>query len=405
MSHDPSDLSENTAAAPHPRVSDPSSGIRSGPLTGVRVLEMSGLGPVAFCCMHLADMGAEIVRVSAPSRQGADHVGYDGDPLQRGRSPLYCDLKASGAVAALLGVVESCDMLLEGYRPGVMERLGLGPGACLECNPRLVYGRVSGWGQEGPLSLAPGHDPNYLAIAGGLHPIGFRDRPPVQPLNLVADLGGGAMYLLAGVLAALACVRDGGPGQVVDAAMVDGVASLMSWVYGARAAGNWSNTRQDNVMDGGCPYSSVYETADGRYVVVAAVEPRFYSALLSALGLDAEAIPSRDDRDSWPALRATMAAVFRTRTRAEWVLDLEGSEACVSPVLDLDEAPSHPHLKARGTFITTPSGAIPAPAPRFTETPSSLAPAEAGAASGVLAGWGVDPGIVARLSGPEGSTP
>jgi alpha-methylacyl-CoA racemase len=346
--------------------------------------------------MLLADMGAEILTLRAPARVVRDPMLLEHDPLLRGRAVLECDLKHDGIVDCVLEVLDAADILLEGYRPGVMERLGLGPDTCLARRPTLVYGRVTGWGQNGPLANAPGHDPNYLAITGALATIGYPDRPPVLPLNLVADLSGGALYLLTGVLAALAHVRAGGEGQVVDAAMIDGVASLMSWVYGARSEGVWEGSRGANLMDGGCPFSSVYETADGRCVAVAAVEPQFYAALLDGLGLEQATLPPREDRARWPELRTAIAAAFRTHTRREWSDLLEGTPACVSPVLELDEVAEHPQIAARQALsgATHPSVA----APRFSRTPSAVAAGNPGSPAALLDGWGVAPRTIEALS-------
>ncbi len=353
----------------------------------MRVVELAGLGPVSFCCMLLADMGAEILTLRAPAGATRDPMALKDDPLLRGRAVLECDLKRDGSAASVLELLDVADILLEGYRPGVMERLGLGPDICLARRPMLVYGRITGWGRDGPLATAPGHDPNYLALTGVLAAIGYPDRPPVLPLNLVADLAGGALYLLAGVLAALANVRAGGEGQVVDAAMIDGVASLMSWVYAARHEGVWETSRSANLMDGGCPFSSVYETADGRYVAVAAVEPQFYAALLEGLGLEEAMLPPREDRARWPELRTAIAAAFRRHTRREWTDLLEGTPACVSPVLELDEVAEHPQIAARQTLgdATHP----PAATPRFSRTPSAVAGAGAGSPTTLLGDWGV----------------
>lgn len=358
-----------------------------GPLRGLRVVELAGLGPVSFCCMLLADMGAEILTLRPPAGAMRDPMLLDHDPLLRGRVVLECDLKHDGVGACVLEVLEAADLLLEGYRPGVMERLGLGPDICLARRPTLVYGRVTGWGRDGPLANAPGHDPNYLALTGALAAIGYPDRPPVLPLNLVADLAGGALYLLAGVLAALANVRAGGEGQVVDAAMIDGVASLMSWVYAAHHEGIWETSRSANLMDGGCPFSSVYETADGRYVAVAAVETQFYAALLEGLGLEEAMLPPREDRSRWPELRTAIAAAFRTHTRREWTDLLEGTAACVSPVLELDEVAEHPQVVARQALgdSTHP----PAATPRFSRTPGAVAATGAEPPAALLGRWGV----------------
>lgn len=366
----------------------------TGPLAGVRVVEMAGLGPVPFACMLLADMGAEILTVAAPGRA----IPGD-DPVWRGRSPLPLDLKRPGASAALLAVLARADVLVEGFRPGVMERNGLGPEPCLSANPRLVYGRMTGWGREGPLAARAGHDPNYIGLVGALHAIGEADRPPTPPLNLVGDLGGGALYLAMGVLAALLKARQSGQGEVVEAAMIDGAASLMTGFYALHAAGRWSNARHDNLMDGGAPFGGAYETADGKYMVVAAVEDRFYDEFVGGLGLAAADLPPRADRAAWPELRRRFAAAFRSRSRDEWSAIFTSGDACVTPVLDLDEAPAHPHNRARGVFIERDGRPLPAPAPRFRGSPTSPAPSRGRPPSELLEAWGVAGGASSLLLG------
>jgi len=355
---------------------------RPGPLKGLRVVEMRGLGPAPFCCMLLADMGAEVLCVSPPAAPPLEPK----DPLTRGRTPLVLDLKSPADRDRLLGVIARADVVIEGFRPGVMERLGLGPDACLALNPRLVYGRMTGWGQTGPLAQVPGHDPNYLALAGVLSTLGYDDRPPVQPLALVGDFGGGALYLATGVLAALLSARETGKGQVVDAAIVDGAASLMSAFYALNADGDWSKTRRDNLYDGGAPFGTVYETADGKYVAVVPLEPKFYAAFLKALEIDPAELPSRDDKANWPALRARFAAAFKAKTRDEWA-KVEAGDGCITPILDLDEAPRHPHNEARGVFVDADGRLLPGPAPRFQGTPTKLAE-PGGSADALLSAWG-----------------
>lgn len=364
----------------------------TGPLTGVRVLELGALGPAPFAAALLADLGADVVRLD---RTEAADLGYKVqsrfDVYNRNKRSLALDLKQPQAIATALKMVCKADILIEGFRPGVTERLGLGPQACLEVNPKLVYGRMTGWGQEGPLAQVAGHDINYLALSGALHCIGENGRPPVAPLNLVADLGGGAMYLVVGVLAALSEARSSGRGQVVDAAMVDGVANLMSAFLAFRQNGMWTLERGDNLVDGGAHYYGTYETSDGKYVAVGAIETRFYRALLDGMGLAGEALPDQNDRAGWPAMRARFAAVFKTRTRAEWVATMRGRDACFSPVLDIDEATLDPHMQARKVFTRFDGITHPAPAPRFSRTPASLRlpPPEAGQHSlQVLAEWG-----------------
>lgn len=368
-----------------------------GPLSAVRVVELAAVGPVPFCAMLLADMGADILRVAPPQGAPPFPVPESEDPVWRGRTRITLDLKAVRDRERLLGILAMADVLIEGFRPGILEKLGIGPDACLAANPRLVIGRMTGWGQTGPLARAPGHDPNYLALTGALHAIGYPDRPPCPPLNLVADFGGGALYLALGVLAALLHVRAGGPGQVVDAAMVDGAASLMGMVYSLHNHGLWRDERRANLLDGGCPYGTTYETADGKYVVVCALEPPFYRALVRALGLDEAALPPRDDRASWPRLHETFAAIFKTRTRDEWAHLLEGTDACVTPVLSLSEAPQHHHNAARGVFVG--ERPVPAPAPRFSATPAAHAPAEGPDLARLLEKWGMAPEAVRATVG------
>jgi alpha-methylacyl-CoA racemase len=347
----------------------PPRGVRSGPLSGVRIIEFAGIGPAPFAGMMLADMGAEIVRIdrTQPARRPPR-----ADLMNRGRRSVALDLKSAEGVAAAARLIESADALIEGFRPGVMERLGLGPEQCLERNPRLVYGRMTGWGQEGPLAAAAGHDINYIALAGALAGIGRKDGKPVPPLNLVGDFGGGGMYLAFGVVCALLEAQRSGRGQVVDAAMVDGVASLLTMFYGLREVGAWSDVRGTNFLDGAAPYYDVYETADGEHVAIGSIEPQFYAELLQRIGLAETQLPSREDRAQWALLKQRLAAVFKTRTRAEWCTLLEGSDACFAPVLTMAEAPQHPHNRARGTFVEANGILQPGPAPRFSRTPGAI---------------------------------
>ncbi|MGH8228430.1 MAG: CaiB/BaiF CoA transferase family protein [Steroidobacteraceae bacterium] len=360
-------------------------------MQGVRVVELAAVGPAPFCGMLLADMGAQVLRVAPPLRgPPLFPLPPREDPLWRGRSWLTLDLKQPRQRAHFLAILPHADVLIEGFRAGVLERLGIGPDVCLTANPSLVMGRMTGWGQTGPLAQSPGHDPNYLAVTGALHSIGGAGAAPCPPLNLVADMGGGALYLAMGILAALLHVRAGGPGQVIDAAMVDGAASLMTMIYALRSHGLWTDERGSNLLDGGCPYGSTYETADGKYVVVCALEPPFYSALVRALGLDEAALPPRENRASWPALRERFASILKTKTRDEWQRLLEGTDACVTAVLSMAEAPHHPHNEARGIF----GGAqeeppTPAAAPRFSATPTARAPASGPDPSDLLATWGM----------------
>ncbi len=345
----------------------------SGPLAGIRVIEVAGIGPGPFCAMMLADMGADVLRVD---RTGPADLGLPVDArfsvLDRGRRSVALDLKNPAAVAAVKRLVAEADALVEGFRPGVMERLGLGPDACLAVNPRLVYGRMTGWGQDGPMAAAAGHDINYIALAGVLHSIGRRGGAPVPPLNLVGDFGGGGMYLAFGIVCALLEAGRSGRGQVVDAAMVDGAASLAAAVFGLRAMGIWNDERGDNILDSGAPWYDVYETQDGRYVAIGAIEARFYADLLRLTGLDGEALPPQRDKARWGELRARLTEVFKQKTREEWCRILEGSDVCFAPVLSLTEAPAHPHNRARGTFVEVEGVVQPGPAPRFSRTPAAI---------------------------------
>jgi alpha-methylacyl-CoA racemase len=367
-----------------------------GPLAGIRVVELAGIGPGPFAAMLLADLGAEVLRVDRPeaSRPAWPTV------LARGRRSVAVDLKHPDGPGVVLDLVAAADALVEGFRPGVAERLGIGPDPCLARNPRLVYGRVTGWGQDGPWRLAAGHDIDYVALAGALHPIGQAGGPPVPPLNLVGDFGGGGMLLALGVVAALLEAARSGRGQVVDAAMVDGAALLTTQFHELLAAGLWREERGANLLDGGAPFYAVYETADGRHLAVGALEPQFWAELVERLGLDPADLPAQLDRDGWPQLRERLAALFRTRTRDEWCELLAGTDACVAPVLGLGEAPAHVHNRARGTFVEVGGVVQPAPAPRFSRTPPDppRPPARPGAHTDqALADWGVAPDEVARL--------
>ena len=345
---------------------------RTGPLVGVRVVELAGIGPAPFAAMLLADLGADVVRVDRPGG-GTAFVPYEHDLLTRGRPSVAVDLKHPDGVGVVLDLAERADVLIEAFRPGVAERLGIGPDACLARNESLVYGRMTGWGQDGPLAQTAGHDLGYLAVTGALHAIGDAGGPPQVPLNLVGDFGGGAMYLVAGVLAAVIEARVSGRGQVVDAAIVDGASHLAMMVRGMRAAGTWQDQRGVNLLDGGAPFYAVYETSDERHLAVGPLEPQFYAELLDRLDLAGHPdLPDRDDRSLWPRLRQLIAERVATRSRADWVQVFDGSDACVAPVLTLDESPHHPHLAARRTFVA-PDGVVqPAPAPRFSRTPTAL---------------------------------
>lgn len=374
-----------------------------GPLTGVRVVELAGIGPGPFAAMLLADLGADVVRVDRP---GGPVIGIDPafDLTNRNKRSVLVDLKDESGAGQVLDLVERADVLIEGYRPGVAERLGVGPDACLERNPRLVYGRMTGWGQDGPLAGRAGHDIGYIALTGTLSMIGRAGEPPTVPANLVGDYAGGSLYLVVGVLAALQHARTPeGRGQVVDAAIVDGAAHLATMIHGMLAAGSWQDRRGSNLLDGGCPFYGSYETSDGRHMAVGALEPRFYEQFAELLGLGEEA-PDRNDPARWEELRALVADRFSTRTRAEWTEVFEGTDACVAPVLSLREAPGHPHLAARSTFVEHGGLTQPAPAPRFSATPVSVrgAPALPGAdTEAVAADWDL-PGLLTTGKGTTG---
>jgi alpha-methylacyl-CoA racemase len=372
----------------------------AGPLAGIRILEFAGIGPGPFCAMLLADMGAEVVRIDrAQNVRGGDPRKPPADPLLRGRRNIAFDLKQPQAIEAVLKLVEGADALIEGFRPGVMERLGLGPDVCLARNPKLVYGRMTGWGQDGPMAQAAGHDINYIALAGALEGIGRKGEPPLPPLNLVGDFGGGGMLLAFGVLAALLEQKRSGKGQVVDAAMVDGAALLMSMFWGMRAIGMWNEERGTNLLDTGAHFYEVYECADGKYVSLGSIEPQFYAELVKLGGLDAKEYPQLD-RAGWPDMKRRLAAVFKRKTRAEWCAIMEGSDVCFAPVLAMSEAPSHPHNAARKTFIQVSGVTQPAPAPRFSRTAPEVTrpPAHAGQHSDeVLASFGFEPAAIRKL--------
>ena len=382
--------------------SDPFIRAPSGPLTGVRVIELSGIGPGPFCAMVLADFGAEVVRVDrADSVVGGDPSVPPPHVFNRGRRSIGVDLKHPDGVATVLRLVERADALVEGFRPGVTERLGLGPDVCLARNPRLVYGRMTGWGQEGPYAPTAGHDINYIALAGALHPIGRHGEGPVPPLNLIGDFGGGGMLLALGLCAALVESGRSGQGQVVDAAMVDGAALLTTMIHAFLAIGMWTDERGTNPLDGAAHYYDAYETADGRYVSIGSIEPQFYAELLRLTGLaDDPDFAKPGDRTRWPALKQRLAAVFRTRTRDEWCELMEGTDVCFAPVLTLTEAPRHPHNVARDTFVDIAGIPQPAPAPRFSRTPPAIQrpPAHNGQHTDeVLGDWGFTSAEIERL--------
>jgi alpha-methylacyl-CoA racemase len=337
-----------------------------GPLTGVNVVEFTGLAAAPFAAMMLADMGADVVRIERPGHGNAADLRVD--VLARGRRTVVLDLKDPAGVASALELIDRADALVEGFRPGVMERLGLGPDVCSARNPRLVYGRLTGYGQRGPLATAAGHDINYIALSGALHAIGTERDGPLPPLNLVGDFGGGGMLLAFGIVCALFEARSSGLGQVVDAAMTDGAALLMSFTYALADSDRWTNRRGANLLDGGAPHYNVYRCADGKWIAVGALEPQFYAALLDGLGIDDPALRPVAPQSSWHALRERIAAVFATRTLDEWCAVFEGTDACVTPVLDLDEAPNHPHNVARATFVQRDGMLQPAPAPRLSRS-------------------------------------
>ncbi|GAA2308010.1 CaiB/BaiF CoA-transferase family protein [Actinomadura luteofluorescens] len=342
----------------------------NGPLSGVRVIELAGIGPGPFAAMLLADLGADVIRVDRASavRDGESTGGTDF--TNRGKRSIAIDLKSERGREVVLRLVERSDVLLEGFRPGVTERLGIGPDDCLARNPRLVYGRMTGWGQEGPLAHTAGHDVGYIAITGALHAIGRAGGPPQVPMNLLGDFAGGSMYLVTGVLAALLESRANGRGQVVDAAIVDGTAHLSTFIHGFLAGGIWEDRRGVNMLDTGAPWYDVYETSDGRHMAVGAIEPQFYAEFLRRLGLDGEDLPAQYDRDRWPAMRDRFAAAFRTRTRDEWAEVFVPSDACVAPVLSMTEAAEHPYNTSREVFPDLAGHRQPAPAPRFSRTPA-----------------------------------
>lgn len=361
-----------------------------GPLAGLKVVELAGIGPGPYAAMLLADMGAEVVRVERPGRQGSA-VPPEKDVLRRNRRSVVLDLRDPRGVAAVLELVAGADVLLEGFRPGVTERLGLGPEDCRAVNPRLVYGRMTGWGQEGPLASAAGHDIGYIAITGALGAIGDADGRPIPPVNLVGDFGGGSTFLVMGVLAACWEAARSGRGQVVDAAIVDGAASLTGLLHGMMAGGLWRDRRGVNMLDGGQPWYDTYATSDGRWMAVGALEPQFYAELVRLLELDPE-VADRSDPKTWPALRTALEQAFLTRTQEQWTDVFEGTDACVAPVLSLVEAAEHPHLAKRDTFVEVGGVTQPAPAPRFSRTTSGLpqAPPPIGQDTReVLTQWGV----------------
>ena len=369
----------------------------SGPLSGIRIIEMAGIGPAPFACMLLSDLGADVIRVDRPGKGGAANPA---DFTSRGRQSIAVDLKHAAGVEVVLKLVESADVIIEGFRPGGMEKLGLGPEICLSRNRGIVYGRMTGWGQDGPLSHAAGHDLNYIAITGALAAIGRQGTGPVPPLNLLGDYAGGAMYLLLGVLSALLERSRSGEGQVVDAAICDGVVSLMTAIHAFKAMGMWQNEPQSNLLDGGAHFYDTYRCADGKYVSIGSIESPFYSLLAEKLDLDLGDPGAHFDRSLWPVMKARIAERIQTKSRDEWCELLEGSDVCFAPVLDMEEAPNYPHNHARGNFVEEGGFLQPAPAPRFSRTPSSIQGPPAGiaeAADAVLASLGYSPDEVAEL--------
>jgi alpha-methylacyl-CoA racemase len=364
-----------------------------GPLSGVKIIELGGIGPAPFTSMLLSDMGADALRIDRIRASDSGVKGMDArfNLINRGRRSVAMDLKNPRAVEAIRRLAADADAVTEGFRPGVAERLGLGPDELLAINPKLVYGRITGWGQDGPLASTPGHDINYIALTGALHAIGSRGGPPVPPLNLVGDFGGGAMFLAFGVVCAILEARTSGQGQVVDAAMVDGVSTLMALVHGMHAGGHWKDERGTNRLDSGTPWYDTYETSDGKWVSVGANELRFYHVLLERMGLADAGLPDRDDPQGWPLIKARFTKTFREKTRDEWCAVMNTSDSCFAPVLSLTEAPDHPHMKARGTFVEIDGIRQPAPAPRFSRTKPEIACGATSVgdhAGAALAGWG-----------------
>ncbi|MDD9895900.1 MAG: CaiB/BaiF CoA-transferase family protein [Gammaproteobacteria bacterium] len=368
-----------------------------GPLAGIKVVEMAAIGPGPFCSMMLSDMGAEVIRIDRLDQKGS---GHRSNVLYRGRKSIALDLKNPLGVERPLDLIAQADVVVSGCRPGVMERLGFGPDVCLERNPKLVFGRMTGWGQEGPLSQSAGHDINYISIAGALGAMGYADRPPAPPLNLIGDFGGGAMYLLTGILAALVERNSSGKGQVIDAAMTDGTASLLSPFFGLMDMGMWTTNRYSNRLDGGAFYYGSYECKDARYISIGSLEPQFYALLLEKCGITDDSFKEQLDQESWPIKREKMEAIFKTKTRDEWCEIMEGTDVCFAPVLDLGEAPDHPHNKARNTYIDFEGVTQPAPAPRFSRTQGEIQSTSAMAGEHteeILLAWGFGSDQIAEL--------
>jgi len=372
-----------------------------GPLAGFKIVEMAGIGPGPFCGMLLADMGADVIRLDRPDEPDLGiSMPESCNLMHRSRRSITVDLKVPEGIELVLRLCESADAIFEGFRPGVMERLGLGPAECMARNARLVYGRITGWGQDGPLARSAGHDANYIALAGALACLGNRDEPPVIPLNLIGDFGGGGLFLAMGLLAAMLEAGRSGKGQVVDAAMVDGVASMLTVFHGLIAGRLWSDTRGSNLLDGHAPFYRSYETSDKHYIAVGAIEKRFFRALLDATGITEIDPADQYVQDKWPEHTAIFASVFKTRSRDEWSTVFEGTDACATPVLSLAEAPEHAHMKFRKTFVEVDGILQPGPAPRFSRTPSEIGNPPAAAAKPadqILAAWGLDDLEISRF--------
>ena len=372
--------------------------MRQGPLTGLKIVEFAGIGPGPFCGMLLSDLGADVVRIDRQGGRG----GQPSDVTSRGRRSVALDLKKPEAIEACLKLIESADVVFEGFRPGVMERLGLGPDVALKRNPKLVYGRMTGWGQFGPWSQAAGHDMNYIAITGALHAIGTKEKP-IPPLNLVGDFGGGALYLAFGILAGVISARETGKGQVIDCAMTDGAASLSSMFYGMKAAGVWKDERRANMLDGGAHFYDTYQCSDGKWISVGSIEPQFYALLLEKTGVNDPDFQRQHDRAIWPDLNAKLAKIIASKTQAEWCELMDATDVCFGPVLTLEEAPKHPHNAARKTFVELAGVTQPAPAPRFSATPGAIQgpPPPIGAHDReALTDWGLAPSEVESLFAP-----